>query len=250
MVSLLVTGVTGSPPDFPPPLALAAVGVATSAAAGPDPTAALESLATPACISGLLPHLASLSDTERDQLQLNIEDVFFTFLSAKEKSDNNIRLVTFSFPNLDKLKLEVNQAQEGKERLRLKLHALREESKRCNDPDIFKEGMQKVKSEHEQEWGGAEVGAIRGQVLGGSTVVGNYVFSRAGPGQDWLIGEMGQQDTLPWGPVGSKQWQVRLLVSIVVQRKFSEILRVDYFAFLMGIIAVVVLILAFPSEFL
>jgi len=247
MVSLLVTGVMGSPPDFPPPLALAAVGVATSAAAGPDPTAALESLATPACISGLLPCLASLPHTERDQLQLNIEDVFFTFLSAGENNDNNIRLVTFSFRNLDKLKLKVKQAQEGKERLGLKLKALREESKRCNDPDIFKAGMQRAKSEHEQEWGGAEIGPISRQVLGGSIVVGNYVFRRAGPGQDWRLGEMAQQDTLPWGPFGSKQWQVRLLVSIVVQCKFSEILRVDYFAFLMGIVAVVVMILAFPN---
>lgn len=130
------------------PGAISAVSVVTSAMAEDD-WESLPGLVEARCISNLRPMMSGLSPEERELTRLRSDDVFLSFISNPENcaSGTDLKLVTFSLPQLGEAKSLVDKNKEVKdnanEAMRAKVKAYKEEKEQGHvvDKDAVKEDI-------------------------------------------------------------------------------------------------------------
>ena len=106
------------------PSAISALSMVTSAMAEDD-WETLSGLVDKRCISNLRPVISSLSPEERGLVKLNSDDVFLSFISNPENCDsgNDLNIVTFSLPQLGRVKSLVAENKEAQENVKADIRA-------------------------------------------------------------------------------------------------------------------------------
>ena len=96
------------------PGAISAVSVVTNAMAEED-WESLPGLVESRCVRNLRPVISALSPKERELTRLNSDDVFLSFISNPENcaSGNDLKIVTFSLPQLGEAKSLVDKHKEA-----------------------------------------------------------------------------------------------------------------------------------------
>ena len=129
------------------PGAISAVSVVTNAMADDD-WESLPGLVESQCVSNLRPVISALSPEERELTRLNADDVFLSFISNAENcaSGNDLKIVTFSLPQLGEAKSLVDKNKEVKdnanEAIKAKMKAYKEEKEQGHvDKDAVKEDI-------------------------------------------------------------------------------------------------------------
>ena len=223
---MLSVAVYGHPNRLPldslVPGALEALGVVTRAAARAE-WGQLEGLLEPHCLQGLQAALEGLDREQRGLVELNPHDVFLAFVSnpndvfryllSQEQScdhGNNLNIVTFSFPGLEKI---ANNRTDLKGRLGQLKEAKEDESRMADIVKATKEeqiGILKLFSESE-------------------IVIGNYRLVRSSASTSWAVREVRQTSLgAAYHPFFRARWRKRLNRHIRTGVPFMKLLRAYY----------------------
>jgi len=182
----------------------------------------LEGLVSTQCILGLRQSLDQLSAEQKQNLLVESEDIFFTFVPSVQfyEDKQSILLVTFSFPGLNHLK---QTEKTNVEELNNTLMDLEKQAKDGKiEPKELKDSLnEKMKSVRENN--------PRREIFNSNEIlIGNYKFERPDKISDWTIVEVSQISSVKaWAKLFRYRWKSRLALSLRGV-DFYKILRIDY----------------------
>jgi len=225
IATMIVTGKPNRPPppqfqvdlvDFLPG-AISAAGVVTTSMSAGD-WKSLEGLVDRDCISSLQSTMQSMNNEQRELSVLNPEDVFFSFVSNLDDCDNgnNLQVVTFSLPNLSRMKQMIKENKDFE--TEAKKNIKESEAKAEDVINIIKEVKEKADQNDPHELFKAN-----------EIVIGNFRFIRDSSNGQWIITEVAQMNSLEaWASIFKLRWKGRLGIALRGGMDFYKVLRVDY----------------------
>jgi len=206
------------------PGAISAAGVVTSCVASNN-WEQLEGLVEYTCIAGLQAATENISGEERDLIRLNQGDVFFSFVSNPENCDNgnNLHVVTFSLPKLERIKEMIqenkNFAHELEKNIKVEMENTEDKSK---IKDTIQELMNDIKTKIDEN----NPHNIFSQ---NEILIGNFRFERKDPSSQWTVTEVSQINSLQaWPAIFKLRWKGRLGIAVKGSIDFYKVLRYDY----------------------
>eukprot|EP00092_Neocalanus_flemingeri_P052404 GFUD01061245.1.p1 GENE.GFUD01061245.1~~GFUD01061245.1.p1 ORF type:complete len:307 (+),score=90.67 GFUD01061245.1:52-972(+) len=219
--TMIMTGKPNRP--FPPefqveldqflPGAVSAVGLVTSCVSSGD-WAGLEGLVDRDCIISLQATMATMDNVQKELVVVNPGDIFASFVSNPENCDsgNNLHLVTFSLPSLEKIRdLLVREKQKVKDSIAA-----------VKDKEQTKDTVAGLIGEFSST-------DLRALFQANEIVIGNYRFIRDSPDSQWTITEVSQINSLQaWSTICKLRWKGRLSIATRGGYNFYSILRYDY----------------------
>ena len=225
IATMIITGKPNRPP--PPqfqvdldeflPGAISAAGVVTSSMYAGDWNS-LEGLVDRDCISSLQSTMQSMNSEQKELSVINPDDVFFSFVSNLEDCDsgNNLHVVTFSLPNLSRMKQMIKENKEFENEAKQNIQ--QSEAKAEEVISIIKKVKEKADENDPHELFKAN-----------EIVIGNFRFIRDSSSGQWTITEVAQMNSLEaWATMFKLRWKGRLGIALRGGMDFNKVLRVDY----------------------
>jgi len=200
------------------PAAVSAVGEVTKCVSSGD-WGGLEGLVDRECINNLKASMDMLNKEEKELVALNPGDVFLSFVYNQENCDsgNNLQMVTFSLPKLEKMKQMVKENKELTTEFDVKM-------KGGNVTD--KEQLEGIMNEFQTKLTANDPHTIFAE---NEIVIGNYRFVRESPASQWIIKEVAQINSLQaWATPFKLRWKGRLGIATRGGYNFYNVLRMDY----------------------
>jgi len=185
--------------------------------------ARLEGLVSPDCSKGLEEQLGQMSEEEKKFVHVNPDDIFFSFIPdfKDSKSGQTLLLVTFSFPQLSKIKEMMLENQAVKE---------------ANIAEIKSIAQDKTLEKGEIAAAIKESHLLAVQTLkepqtifeANEILIGNFRFERPDRDSEWTIVSVGQMNSVvAWHWIFQKRWKGRLGIALR-GFDFYKVLRFDY----------------------
>jgi len=188
----------------------------------------LEELVSEDCISGLKQqNLHTLSEENRKLLAVNSGDIFFRMATNIVVSDSltSVLLVTFSLPDLEKIKTQIGQMKQDTQELNAKMKSLVSDlSSGAVDKADFKQMTEDNLKEHKEKM---RQNDYFKQFKDSQIVIGNCTFKKSGS-SDWVVTDIAQvNSTLAWHPIFRYRWKGRLGIHLRGV-DFYKLLRWEY----------------------
>ena len=172
--------------------------------------ASLEGRVEEGCAKGLSQQLEAMHLRERKYVALNPADVFFSFVD--KSGGNNVNLVTFSFPDLEKILSEFKEVKmwEGKMK----------EDGECTQ-GMLEVLVKEVRARQQYD--------SKQLFSDNNIVIGNYSLGRSSPETPWMVRTAGQANMENVYRQGFyNKWKLCLKMSIVNEMTFRRVLRERY----------------------
>jgi len=182
------------------------------------------------CIQGLTRSLSDVDIADRNNITINPEDIFFSWLDdfKFEKDKQSMLVNTMSMPSYAALKQKMQES-------RNLVAEMQEKLKSNKNMDEFieeeKQNFQEILKERNKE--------TSSMLLDNHIILGNFRFERQNSNYDWTITEVNQADLRDRiHSLFYRRWKGRLGISLKLNKDFNSVLRFDYatdwFAFLVA----------------
>jgi len=183
----------------------------------------LEGLVSPDCIKGLEVQLGLMSAEEKQFVHVNPDDIFFSFIPDFKAGETGqtLLLVTFSFPQMSKIKEIMLENKAIKEANIAEVKALAQDKTLDNQAKTAA-----IKEAHRL----AIETLKEPQALfsANEILIGNFRFERPDKHSDWTIVSVAQMNSVvAWHWIFQKRWKGRLGIALRGV-DFYKVLRMDY----------------------